>query len=109
MGVYYYFYNTRLCVDNTKNLDGECSWIAKLDFDDSKYYFEKVLELNSDWLKTDKIIAHADYNGYPSYIYQNGEITYEEYKDEEVYSYEKEQEFENLKKFMGENEGPVIF
>jgi regulatory protein YycI of two-component signal transduction system YycFG len=107
MGVYYFFYNTRLCVDNTKDFHGECSWVAKLGFDDSEYYFKKVLELNNDWLKTDKIIAHTDYNGYPTYVYENGELIYQESETEEIYSYEKELEFENLEKFMKENEGPV--
>ena len=84
MGVYYFFYNTRLEQDNTKYLVGELSWVSKLDYDDAKYYFNKVLALNPNWLKTDKIIAYADYDGYPSYIYENGEVTYKEYDIENL-------------------------
>lgn len=96
MGVYYYFYNTRLELDNKQSLFeySECSWVAKLDFDDAEYYFKKVLELNPDWLETDKIIAHADYNGYPSYIYENGKLTYKEAEIEETYSFGQKLESE---------------
>lgn len=83
MGVYYFFYNTRLQIDNEQKLDGFCAHVAKLYFEDAEHYFKKVLELNHDWLSTDKIIAHADYDGYPSYTYENGELQYHEAEIEE--------------------------
>jgi hypothetical protein len=87
MGVYYFFYNVRLQTDNVQKLDGFCAHVAKLDFEDCEYYFKKTLEFNPDWLSTDKIIAHADYSGYPSYTYENGELQYNEYEETEEKQY----------------------
>lgn len=78
MGVYYYFYNTRLEVTNERPIDGECSWVAKLDYEDVEFYIKKIFELNPNWSSTDKIVTYADYHGYPSYTYENGVITYNE-------------------------------
>lgn len=98
MGIYYYFYNTRLQVDNVQKLDGFCAHVAKLDFEDFEYYVKKVLKLNLDWLSTDKIIAHADYSGYPSYTYENGELQYNEPEKTK-----EEQDYDRIENEMMQN------
>lgn len=83
MGVYYYFYNARLQENNKRPICGECSWVAKLDYEDVEFYIKKIFELNPNWSNTDKIVAYADYPGYPCYTYENGITTYNEPDPEE--------------------------
>ena len=77
-GVYYFFRNMRLGVDNLKSLNGCSNFIANLDYKDSEYYFKKVLELNIEngWLETDKLFAYTDNDSHPWYIYESGNLTH---------------------------------
>lgn len=77
MSPYYYFHNTRLNLDNTKALNGTSRYMCLYgDNEAIEYYFNKVLELNNDWLPTDRNIAQCLHNGFPSLESNNGVIKY---------------------------------
>jgi hypothetical protein len=79
MGVYYYFFNERTSEMNKKPLpNSSCSWVAKLNSIDDEYVltaFKNVIKING-WKTTDQIIARADYPGFPSIKFEDGNIEY---------------------------------
>lgn len=95
MGVYYYFINTRTKERNEKPIPGfgQCSWVAKLEYmENIEQIFKSVIEINPDWLATDIIRACPDYEYHTIIVYENGNLTYETMKIEDV-CYESEEQY----------------
>lgn len=96
MGVYYYFINLTTGERNVKPIEGELTFIAKLDTTSESYIsrcFEKVKMINN-WKDTDILEAYPGNDDHLPIKYINGDIVFEyppsEYEQSSSEEYDSE-------------------